>query len=1069
MSQTLPTLAEQKADETRQLPSFRDFSLPGFRDHLTDLLRMIGHAGIFHTYTRHDITHVDAMLNMLEWIVPATTQQKMTPADWLLIVLAIYLHDLGMLVTQEEFDQRGENAVYRDWLKEVTREEADRDYLARTKRMTEEERERFFFQEYVREGHAARIREWITNKHSRRWGTKVAAAAAEVDRLLQPLPSRFRQHLGTVCESHHADNLDKIDLFPLFAKVGSDQKRECVNVQYAAILLRTADLLHVTWDRTPSVMFKLIKFTDPKGVSEWERQRSVFSVGPRTRELNPADPSTAEVLVDADFTEERPLFALQEYVVYANAQVEQSRRWAEKSKETPNGRDYIFPWRSVAGDVRLEGERPHKLKFELDRGRLLDLLVGHTLYNDPTVAVRELLQNAIDAVRYQHHLDRTEAEPRHQEPEKMGVVKVHWNPTDRTLIVEDNGVGMDTDVIENHLMKVGSSFYSTAKFEAENRGFTPISRFGIGILTCFMVSDDIEIVTFRASAGKGHRIRMTSVHADYLRRELREHDPLLEGIEPHGTRVKLVVRESVDLSKQSVLDILRYWIILPECGVEYHEAGKEVEAIGFASVAEALRFFHPDNPDDPLTRQIGGLEYLTKTRGRETLAEDVPGSYDLALAVRSGWFPEKSFTTPLRPDPPMVCVEGIRVSNALPGFLGDNERTISALLSVRGNRSLRTTVSRAALEQDTAAHHVGQLCIKLVVEHIRDEVTRISSLPGSPLSQASSACAVLFRSLYGSVGYNLLEVLRKEENRVPAIVVETLRADSTTPHAPRELKSRLELCEQGEFWSVESRLVDSLGLISRDLGRELSLSEFVSALAPDHSHLKYPVLVPDVSLFKYDIINSHQPAFATCNRSMQQTSIKWARCSISNDGRTDYAHGRSIELDASYRERIAHAVHAVSDLGPYTDVMNIWLVTTDTDDIDLIQSRVGILLRATSSLANLWLSIRRVLIHVMGERDPFVAAQVLRAASAFSLLTGDRVGEYRFDSRYDSRFDSRFDSRGGSLKIVRDNWSYGLPALRAAEARLSLPGRFPETLTPIPPDRIFNARSYWRNWLKDLD
>jgi len=393
----LPSLPEQKADEARQLPSFRDFSLPGFRDHITELLGMIGHAGIFQTYTRHDITHIDAMLGLLKWIVPPQTKDKMTPADWLLTVLAIYLHDLGMLVTQQEFDQRMSNSAYRSWLENLNREDGDRDYLARTKRMTPDEQDRFFFQEYVRLYHATRIREWITNSHSRQWSPEFNGAVAEVHRLLSSLPSRFREHLGTVCESHHLDDLEDPVRFPLFALVGTYREQESVNVQYAAILLRTADLLHVTRDRTPSVMFKLIKFTDPKGVSEWEKQRATFSVTHRGRKLDPDDPTTAEILVEADFTEERPLFALQEYIVYANAQVEQSKRWADKSQEKRDGKDYCFPWRGVTGDVRLEGVRPHKLKFELDRGRLLDLLVGHTLYNDPTVAIRELLQNAIDA------------------------------------------------------------------------------------------------------------------------------------------------------------------------------------------------------------------------------------------------------------------------------------------------------------------------------------------------------------------------------------------------------------------------------------------------------------------------------------------------------------------------------------------------------------------------------------------------------------------------------------------------------------------------------------------------
>ena len=51
---------------------------------------------------------------------------------------------------------------------------------------------------------------------------------------------------------------------------------------------------------------------------------------------------------------------------------------------------------------------------------------------------------------------------------------------------------MDQDIILNHLLKVGSSYYNSEQFKAETRkycakgGYTPISRFGIGILSCFM-------------------------------------------------------------------------------------------------------------------------------------------------------------------------------------------------------------------------------------------------------------------------------------------------------------------------------------------------------------------------------------------------------------------------------------------------------------------------------------------------------------------------------------------------------------------------------------------------------
>ena len=97
------------------------------------------------------------------------------------------------------------------------------------------------------------------------------AIRAEIERL----PSQFRDHLGVVCESHHKDDLDAVDRYPLYQKYGTSEK-ETANVQYAAILLRTADLIHVTKDRTPSVMYKIIGLSDPKGVDEWEKQLGTF-------------------------------------------------------------------------------------------------------------------------------------------------------------------------------------------------------------------------------------------------------------------------------------------------------------------------------------------------------------------------------------------------------------------------------------------------------------------------------------------------------------------------------------------------------------------------------------------------------------------------------------------------------------------------------------------------------------------------------------------------------------------------------------------------------------------------
>lgn len=514
-------------------------------------------------------------------------------------------------------------------------------------------------------------------------------------------------------------------------------------------------------------------------MEEWVKQSGAFAVRPKNREFIANDPESAEIVVRADFSEERPLFALQEYVAYANGQIQQSKRWADKSLTHPDGKGYEFPWVRFRGDVRIEGVPPQPLRFELDRGRLLDLLVGHTIYNDPTVAIRELLQNAIDAVRYQHHLSNAvpgvAATP-------IGKVRVYWEAgATRELIIEDDGVGMDRDVIEHHLMSVGSSFYNTPQFRSEHGAFTPISRFGIGILTCFMISDDIEIVTVKGSSG--HRVRMTSVQADYLLREIELSDPMVRNLLPHGTRVRMTLRGTVDLERRGVEEIVRHWVILPECEVSYIAAGKGPVPIGFKRPDEALAHYHLGNSAEGKCDDL--LEFPVRSAGDIAgFPELVGASLELALAVRaSKWLPERDFAARPGPDVPMVCIEGIRVAGRLPWFDGDLKGGPSALLSVRGARGFKTTVSRQGLEEDAVFDQVAEITMDLLFGHIRDDVSRISSKAGKPLSQAATAAKWLKSSLLSAVrlGAKPYDVMRRLSDSLQSAVVETVSATVQKP------------------------------------------------------------------------------------------------------------------------------------------------------------------------------------------------------------------------------------------------------------------------------------------------
>ena len=127
-------------------------------------------------------------------------------------------------------------------------------------------------------------------------------------------------------------------------------------------------------------------------------------------------------------------------------------------------------------------EENNSFHFQVNLGGMLDILSNH-LYKSQDVFVRELLQNAVDAVTM-----RQERQPGW----KDGYITITVVPGER-IEVADNGLGLTKEEIHRFLAVIGQS----SKTQLVN-GQIPqdyIGRFGIGLLSCFMVSDSITVLT----------------------------------------------------------------------------------------------------------------------------------------------------------------------------------------------------------------------------------------------------------------------------------------------------------------------------------------------------------------------------------------------------------------------------------------------------------------------------------------------------------------------------------------------------------------------------------------------
>ncbi|GAB2599268.1 HSP90 family protein [Kribbella endophytica] len=117
--------------------------------------------------------------------------------------------------------------------------------------------------------------------------------------------------------------------------------------------------------------------------------------------------------------------------------------------------------------------------FRVDLQGVVDLL-SHHLYSSPRVYLRELLQNAVDAVTARRAVDAAA-------PGTIGIVV-----DGQRLSISDSGIGLRPDEVRELLATIGRSS------KRDEIGFARtefLGQFGIGLLSAFMVADEIEVVT----------------------------------------------------------------------------------------------------------------------------------------------------------------------------------------------------------------------------------------------------------------------------------------------------------------------------------------------------------------------------------------------------------------------------------------------------------------------------------------------------------------------------------------------------------------------------------------------
>ena len=224
-------------------------------------------------------------------------------------------------------------------------------------------------------------------------------------------------------------------------------------------------------------------------------------------------------------------------------------------------------------------------EFKAESKRLLDLMIN-SIYTNKEIFLRELISNCSDALdkRYYNSISGNG-----DDIEKNNLkIDITLDSKNRKFIIEDNGCGMTKEELETNLGTIAKSgSLAFKKLNEKKDDVDIIGQFGVGFYSCFMVSNDVSVVSRAVGENEAYEWHSTGVDGYTIKPSKREEV---------GTTITLLIKEDTEEEKYSEFlnslviknlvvkysDYIRYPIVMD---VE-HERPKEGKTGEFETVMD---------------------------------------------------------------------------------------------------------------------------------------------------------------------------------------------------------------------------------------------------------------------------------------------------------------------------------------------------------------------------------------------------------------------------------------------------------------------------------------------------
>lgn len=520
-------------------------------------------------YTKHDISHSEAILTNIEMLLGEEAIKILSPTDTWLLLQAAYLHDIGMVIECKKIEENWNSKEFQDYLHYM--ETSNDDSLAENAKFInslgdklEKKEDVFAWPVRVRYAVTLLIAAYYRNQHAKDSKSYIEDMGRifHIDLGFNGLiQQRLIMLLADIVYLHTESSKKILELDYQTNGFNSDY----VHPRFLAQMLRMGDLLDADNNRFNMANEVVFGKIPKSSKNHLEKHRSA-----------------RHILITPDIIEYRA--DCYQLDVYRETRIFVS--WLKEEVEF-----WSLNWKNIMPEV-IRGSAPKlgkcelllngvpdiqgisDLRFSIAPEKAFELIEGSNIYEDSFVFLREVIQNALDACKTQLWRDISEGRYRSWishtgdgdiQPFEIEQtifdnyrveVRLHnYDENHFKVIIKDNGIGLSVEQLKK-ICDVGVSYLGDKNRKEEISGMPlwlrPTAGFGIGLQSIFLVADEFEIYS-KSSAEEGIYARVAS-----RRRNGYVQITKSNALKTQGTEIHIILSHELDFKYSMGSNIYEY-------------------------------------------------------------------------------------------------------------------------------------------------------------------------------------------------------------------------------------------------------------------------------------------------------------------------------------------------------------------------------------------------------------------------------------------------------------------------------------------------------------------------------